>query len=65
MSQGAKQIFFQRHINCQQVHEKVPTSSGKCKSKSQQYITTHLLEWLSLKRQETGVPWWASHEKKD
>ena len=44
--------------------KKYSTLSGKCKSKSQQYITTHLLEWLSLKRQETGVPWWASHEKK-
>ena len=56
MGRGTEQIIFQRrHRNSQQVHENVlkhHKSSGKCKPKPHRGITSHLLEWLSSKRQD-------------
>ena len=43
--------FFQRHIDSQEIHEKMLsiTLSRKCKSKAQWDITSHLWEWLVSK----------------
>ena len=51
-------IYFSKegniYIDVQQAYEKMfnITKSGKCKSKPQRHITSHLLQWLLWKRQK-------------
>lgn len=56
MGKGSEWIFFQRwHTDNQQAHEKMlclTNHQRKCKSKPLGAVTSHLMEWLSSKRQE-------------
>ena len=55
MGRGSQQLFFSKKTY------KWPTGTwkvntlGKCKSKPQWYMSSHLLEWLFSKRQEISV----------
>ena len=54
-----KQTFLQRHVDGQQIHEKMLNITlEKCKSKLQWDITSHWSEWPSSKKKCTSDKCW-------